>query len=120
MHQQTLLAIFAHPDDEAFTTGSRLATYAAAGAEVVLVCAPRGEVGEISDPALATPETLGQVREGELRCATAALGLSDLILLNYRDSGMIGTAYNTDPRAFMNAEADEVVSQLVGIIRRIK
>ena len=52
-----------------------------------LVCATRGEVGEISDPSLATPETLGQVREGELRCAAETMGVAELIFLDYRDSG---------------------------------
>lgn len=120
MQHQKLLAIYAHPDDEAFGLGGTLAHYAAHGTEVVLVCATRGEVGEISDPALATPETLGAVREGELRCAATTLGLSDLIFLDYRDSGMEGTPENNDPRAFVNIPAEEVIPRLVGIIRRFQ
>jgi N-acetyl-1-D-myo-inositol-2-amino-2-deoxy-alpha-D-glucopyranoside deacetylase len=115
-----LLAIFAHPDDEAFGTGGTLAHYAAEGADIVLVCATRGEVGEIADDNLATPETLGQVRENELRCAAGALGISEVIFLDYRDSGMDGTPENGDPRAFIKASADEVISRLVGIIRRVR
>ena len=65
---QKLMAIFAHPDDEG-AMGGTLAKYAASGVEVMLVCATRGEVGEISDPALATPETLGEVRQRELDCS---------------------------------------------------
>jgi N-acetyl-1-D-myo-inositol-2-amino-2-deoxy-alpha-D-glucopyranoside deacetylase len=118
--QQTLLAIFAHPDDEAFGSGGTLAHYAAQGARVVLVCATRGEVGEIADDSLATHETLGRVRENELRCAAQTLGISELIFLGYRDSGMAGTLQNDDPRAFMNIPADEVVSRLVSIIRRVR
>jgi N-acetyl-1-D-myo-inositol-2-amino-2-deoxy-alpha-D-glucopyranoside deacetylase len=115
---QTLLALFAHPDDEAFGTGGTLAQYAATGADVTLVCTTRGEVGEIAEGVDATPETLGQVREAELRCAAETVGVRELIFLGYRDSGMAGTPENADPRAFVNAPADEVVSQLVGIIRR--
>jgi N-acetyl-1-D-myo-inositol-2-amino-2-deoxy-alpha-D-glucopyranoside deacetylase len=118
--KKTLLAIFAHPDDEAFGTGGTLARYAAEGADVVLVCATRGEAGEIADENLATPESLGQVRENELRCAAGALGISEVIFLGYRDSGMAGTPENEDPRAFVNAPAEEVVAQLVGIIRRAR
>jgi N-acetyl-1-D-myo-inositol-2-amino-2-deoxy-alpha-D-glucopyranoside deacetylase len=118
--KKTLLAIFAHPDDEAFGTGGTLARYAAEGAHIVLVCATRGEAGEIADESLATPETLGQVRENELRCAAGALGISELIFLGYRDSGMAGTPDNEDPRAFINVPADEVISQLVGIVRRVR
>jgi N-acetyl-1-D-myo-inositol-2-amino-2-deoxy-alpha-D-glucopyranoside deacetylase len=117
---QTLLALFAHPDDEAFGTGGTLAHYAAAGADVTLVCATRGEVGEIVEGVDATPETLGQVREAELRCAADTVGVRQLIFLGYRDSGMAGTTENADPRAFVNAPADEVVPQLVGIIRRVR
>lgn len=117
---RTLLALFAHPDDEAFGTGGTLARYAAAGADVTLVCATRGEVGEIAEGVDATPETLGQVREAELRCAAATVGVRGLIFLGYRDSGMAGTPENEDPRAFVNAPAGVVVPQLVGIIRRVR
>jgi N-acetyl-1-D-myo-inositol-2-amino-2-deoxy-alpha-D-glucopyranoside deacetylase len=116
----TLLAMFAHPDDEAFGTGGTLAHYAATGARVALVCATRGEVGEIADRDLATPETLGQVRETELRCAAQTLGVAEVIFLGYRDSGMAGTPENDDPRAFMNAPAEEVIARLVGVIRRLR
>lgn len=118
--KQTLLAIFAHPDDESFGSGGALARYAAEGVQVALVCATRGEVGEIADPTLATPETLGQVREAELRCACQALGIAAPILLGYRDSGMAGTPANNDPRAFVNASANEVVAWLVNLIRRLQ
>jgi N-acetyl-1-D-myo-inositol-2-amino-2-deoxy-alpha-D-glucopyranoside deacetylase len=117
---QRLLALFAHPDDEAFGTGGTLACYAATGAEVTLVCATRGEAGEIADPSFATRETLGQVREAELHCAAATVGVQEVIFLGYRDSGMAGTSENADPRAFVNAPAEEVVPQLVGIIRRVQ
>ncbi len=41
-----ILALFVHPDDETFGVGGTLAKYAEAGAEIVLVCATRGERGE--------------------------------------------------------------------------
>jgi LmbE family N-acetylglucosaminyl deacetylase len=115
----TLMAVFAHPDDESFGTGGTLAYYAAdPNVRVVLVCATRGEAGEISDPKLATPDRLGQVREQELRCACETLGIDALHLLNYRDSGMAGTAENLNPMALTMADFDEVVGQIVGHIRR--
>ena len=64
-----LLAAFAHPDDEGFGSGGTLAMLIARGAQVTLVCGTNGDVGEISDPKLATPETLAQVRQQELRNA---------------------------------------------------
>lgn len=113
----SLFAVFAHPDDEAFGTGATLAAYAARGTQVTLVCTTNGDVGEIADPALATPDTLGQVRQDELRCAAAILGVQELVFLGYRDSGMEGTPENQDLRAFVNAPATTVVGQLVQLIR---
>ncbi len=114
-----LLAVFAHPDDEG-AVGGTLARYAQEGAQVALVCATRGEAGEISDPSLATPENLGDVREGELRCACAALGVADLHLLGYCDSGMEGTTENDLSTAFIQADPDAVRGKLVRIIRQFR
>lgn len=116
----TLLAIFAHPDDEVLATGGTLARYAAEGVRVVLVVATRGEAGEIVRPGIATPETLPQVREEEMRCSARTLGIDELIFLDYRDSGMAGSPDNDHPDAFINAPAHEVVEQLVTIIRRVR
>jgi LmbE family N-acetylglucosaminyl deacetylase len=102
-----LLAVFAHPDDEGAIAGAMI-RYAQEGARVSLVCATKGEAGEISDPSLATPENLGSVREEELRCACEAIGISDLHLLGYCDSGMDGTAENERPTAFIKADPDEI------------
>jgi LmbE family N-acetylglucosaminyl deacetylase len=118
--EKRLLAVFAHPDDEAFSVGGTLPLYAERGAAVALVCATRGEVGEIADPSLATPETLGEVRESELDCAAQSMGVKQLVFLDYRDSGMPGTAENDDPRAFMNVPPERVVERLAGIIRRFQ
>jgi LmbE family N-acetylglucosaminyl deacetylase len=117
--ERSLLALYAHPDDEAICGGT-LAIHAAEGARVTLVCATRGEEGEISDPALATPETLPRVRENELRCAASTLGIEPPRFLDFRDSGMNGTAANRRADAFMNAGAAEVVARLVGIIREVR
>jgi LmbE family N-acetylglucosaminyl deacetylase len=95
---KTLFA-FAHPDDEGFATGGTLAMLVHQGAHITLVCATNGDVGEISDPSLATPATLGQVRQEELRCAMAITGVQDIRFLNYRDSGMVDTADNHHPNA---------------------
>lgn len=111
--------MYAHPDDESLCAGT-LASLAADGAHVTLVCATRGEVGDISDPALATPETLPQVREAELRCAAQAMGIGEPIFLNYRDSGMVGTPPNEHSDAFFNTDADDIAIKLVAIIRDVR
>src|SRR5881275_1414165 len=83
----SLLGVFAHPDDEQLMSGA-FARYIAEGVRTGLICATRGESGEIAeaDPPLATPETLGRVREGELRAAVEVLGVQHLWFLDYRDS----------------------------------
>lgn len=117
---EPVLFVYAHPDDEAFGCAGSIALLTGRGVPVVLVCATRGEAGEISDPRLATRATIGAVREAELRAAMAVVGVADIRLLGYRDSGMAGTAENDDPRAFVNAPAAEVVAQIAAQIRAIR
>jgi len=119
----TVLMVHAHPDDEAFSTGGTLARYAAEGVHTVLVCATRGEVGEIHDPDLdpeEAKERLAAIREEEVRRACAILNVSELHFLGYRDSGMVGTADNDDPRNFHNADPDEAVGRVVRLIRQAR
>lgn len=120
---RTLLAVHAHPDDEAIGTGGILARHSAEGMRVALVCATRGEVGEIVDPSIDQEEALlrlGEIREAELRCACSVLGVGDLLFLDYRDSGMAGTPDNEDPAAFCRADLAEASGRLVRIIRELR
>ena len=80
-----LLVVTAHPDDEVLIAGGVLAACAAAGAETGVLCLTRGEQGPIADPALATRETLGEVRERELHAACAALGVGWVRCLQHAD-----------------------------------
>jgi len=113
-------AVFAHPDDEAFTIGGALSAFTDRGATVTLISATRGEEGEIADPALATPENLGDVREGELRNAAAILGITDVRFLDFRDSGMFGTAPNENPAAFIQHPTDEIALMLIGLFKDVR
>src|SRR5712691_1249870 len=72
MTDLAILACYAHPDDEQGVSGT-LAWYADQGVRTGLICATRGELGEIADPRLATPDTLGQVRELEMYNAAAVI-----------------------------------------------
>ena len=113
----TLMAVHAHPDDEAVFTGGTLARYAAEGVRTVLVTCTGGEVGEISDPALATPDNLGMVRAQELAEAARLLNITHYELLGYRDSGMIGTEPNGHPECFWQADLEKAVARLVRLMR---
>jgi LmbE family N-acetylglucosaminyl deacetylase len=119
MSERRLLGIFAHPDDEDLMAGTFL-HYHSQGVMTGLVCVTRGEVGDIADAVLATPENLGQVREGELRAAAATLQVDRLWLLEYRDSGRLGTPENQDPRALIQARGAKVMGKLVAIIREFR
>ena len=125
-NQLTFMAVHAHPDDEIFGTGGTFARLSHEGVQTVLITATRGEAGEIFDPNMSEEEKtytfahLAEVRERELAAAVAALGISQQRYLDYRDSGMVGTADNANPASFHQAVLDEAVKRLVRYIREFK
>jgi len=100
---RTLLAIFAHPDDESFGTGGTLARYAAEGTQVTLICATRGEAGIRG----LSSEQAGRVREQELLAAARTLGIQARFL-GYRD----GELAQADPK--------QVIAQLVRALQNVQ
>lgn len=118
--KKKILVVLAHPDDESFGMGGTLAYYAQQGVEVHLVCATRGEVGEVSPEMLEGYDSIAQLRENELRCAAGTLGLTGVHFLEYRDSGMPGTQDNDHPKALVRAPVDEVASKITCHIREIR
>lgn len=114
----TLLLVHAHPDDEAISTGGVMMKAKAHGHRVVLVTATRGEVGEIynMDEAAARPR-LGEIRTKELEAACEILGVDRLEFLGYRDSGMVDTPDNKDPRSFHQAPLEEAAGRLAVLVR---
>jgi N-acetyl-1-D-myo-inositol-2-amino-2-deoxy-alpha-D-glucopyranoside deacetylase len=117
---RTLVFVGAHPDDESFGIGGTLAQYAAAGVKVYYICGTRGEVGEVPPEMLKGFASIGDLRSHELKCAAAALGLTDVIYLGYRDSGMAGTPDNKHPQSLAAAPLAEVAGCIVEIFRRLK
>lgn len=82
----TIVAVFAHPDDESFICGGTLAKYAEEGHRVVLVCATLGEAGRrMGVPPIASRESIARLREAELQAACEALSIERLVLLGLRD-----------------------------------
>ncbi len=112
---RTILAFFAHPDDEAFGTGGTMAKYALEGDTVLLVCGTGGESGvnRLDETDL---ERLGELRTEELRQACEQLGIEPPIFLGYRDSGMAGTAENEHPESLHSAPLGEVAEKARQII----
>ena len=119
----TLMAVHAHPDDECMGTGGVLARYAREGLRTVLVTATRGEEGEVLDPEMNPAEVkpkLGDVRVAELACACKHLGVEELCILGYRDSGMLGWESNHHPDCLAQADLQEATGRLVRLIRSIR
>jgi LmbE family N-acetylglucosaminyl deacetylase len=103
-----LLAVFAHPDDETFRPGGTLALLAQRDVRVQVLTATRGQAGSRGDPPLCAPEELPVVRENELRCACAALGIQPPILLDYQD----GQLSEADP--------ERIVSEILAVVRDVR
>ena len=104
-----LLAIFPHPDDESLGLGGTLAKYSAEGVETYLICATRGERGWTGSPE-ENPglEELGKIREMELKCAVAHLGLKETTILGYIDGDVD------------KANPVEIIAKIIHQIRRIQ
>jgi len=116
-----LLAVHAHPDDEASKGAATVARYRTEGVRSVLVCCTGGEAGDILNPAMDRPEVtedLPRVRAEELARAAEIIGYDEVVMLGYRDSGMPDTEPNAHPDAFANAPMEEAIERLVTIIRR--
>ena len=76
VRKKSLLVVLAHPDDESFGMGGTLALYASQGVEVRLVCATRGEAGEVDEQKLKGFNSIAELRTHELSCATQILRLA--------------------------------------------
>ncbi|WP_462186181.1 MULTISPECIES: N-acetyl-1-D-myo-inositol-2-amino-2-deoxy-alpha-D-glucopyranoside deacetylase [unclassified Frankia] len=125
-----IVFVHAHPDDETIATGATMARYAAdPDTQVVLVTCTLGEMGEVLLPELTNlradrADQLGGYRIGELERACAELGVSDYRFLGgagrWRDSGMLDSPANDDPRCFWRANMDDASEALVRIVREVR
>jgi LmbE family N-acetylglucosaminyl deacetylase len=117
----TFLAVHAHPDDEASSTGGLFPLLASQGVRTVLVTCTNGECGD--DPSGRKPEhddhdgeAVAALRRGELEAACAILRIDRLEMLGYRDSGMDGWPQNDDPRSFWQADVTAAAARLRAIL----
>ena len=119
----TLMAVHAHPDDEASSTGGVLATYSEQGIRTVVVTCTNGEFGDA--PGGVKPgqdghdeQAVAQLRLAELRQACKILGVTDLEPLGYHDSGMPDWDYMDRSNAFCNVPLAEVAARLGALMER--
>ncbi|MFC0003458.1 PIG-L family deacetylase [Micromonospora siamensis] len=121
----TLMAVHAHPDDEATSTGGVLARYAAEGITTVLVTCTDGRCGDgpggvkPGEPGH-DPQAVVAMRRAELAASCEALKVTHLETLDYADSGMMGWATNDAPHAFWNTPVPEAAERLADLIRRYR
>ena len=121
----TLMAVHAHPDDEVLGTGGVFARYSEDGVRTVLVTCTNGEQGD--GPGGAKPGEPGHdaaevvaTRLAELRKSVSYLGVSDVELLGYRDSGMVGWAANADPGVFSNIPLAEPAERIAALMSQYR
>jgi N-acetyl-1-D-myo-inositol-2-amino-2-deoxy-alpha-D-glucopyranoside deacetylase len=115
-----ILFMYAHPDDESFGNGGTLAWARAAGLKVGLVCATRGEAGEISDPSSVLHPCSVPFANANSAPAMELAGVQTIRLLGYRDSGMIGTPENDDPRSLVQADHEALMADVIFHIRDLR
>ncbi len=87
---KTLLLVFAHPDDESFICGGTIARYVQSGWQVDLICATRGEAGNVDPYKDLSGEELGNIRQKELETAGTILGITSVTFLGYKDGALAG------------------------------
>jgi LmbE family N-acetylglucosaminyl deacetylase len=117
----TLMAVHAHPDDEASSTGGVLALYSDQDVRTVVVTCTNGEFGDA--PGGVKPgqdghdeQAVAQLRLAELRQSAKILGVTDLELLGYHDSGMPDWDYKDRLEAFCNVPLADVAARIGGLI----
>lgn len=117
MTDSRVLVVVAHPDDETFGCGSTLLYASARGATTTVCCATRGEAGEPAVGSGVTATGLAAVREDELYRAATLLGVSEVELLDFRDSGMDG-----EPGAgsLVGADLEAVVAAVTTVVERVR
>jgi LmbE family N-acetylglucosaminyl deacetylase len=100
----SLLAVFAHPDDESLAAGGLLAWCASLGGRVAVLCLTRGE--------LRVPDGGADVRAGELAAAAAVLGVQDVRLRDFRDGYLTwepGEAIEAEIQAAIDLVAPDLI-----------
>ena len=121
----TMMAVHAHPDDEASSTGGVLAAYSAQGIRTVVVTCTNGEFGDGVGGVKPgqdghDEQAVARQRLAELRESVAILGVTNLELLGYHDSGMPDWDYKDRPDAFCNIPQADVAARISGLIERYR
>lgn len=109
-----LLGVFAHPDEESYIAGGTIAKYVKNGWHADLVCATRGEQGVHAGYPDESMHGSDALRAKELSDAAAALGVSSITFLDYKD-GRLNTLPSGEiedklMRVFTETQPDVVIT----------
>jgi len=120
----TLMAVHAHPDDEA-SGGGILAAYADQDIRTIVVTCTNGEFGDA--PGGIKPgedghdkDEVARLRLAELERATRILRVSDVETLGYHDSGMPDWEYKYSSDAFCNVPLEVVADRIGALITKYR
>ena len=100
--------VFAHPDDETFSSGGTIAKLAASETHIDLFCATDGDAGKTSGIPVSSRAELGARRRSELAAAARILGIASLSTPGHGD----GVLREVDP--------DRLVAEIVFFLRRYR
>lgn len=106
---KTVLAVWAHPDDEITSAGTLARLAKEEGARVVLVYMTRGEAAKGLGY---TADQLATLRPPEAQAAGKALGAARVVVLDYPDGGLTGvdaSAAKAEIRKIVDEEKPSVV-----------
>src|SRR5690606_37363855 len=116
---------YARPGDGATGTGGVLARYAAEGVGTVLVTCTDGGCGDgpggvkPGDPGH-DPAAVAAMRRRELEASCDVLGVGELEMLGYADSGMMGWPSNDAPGSFWRTPVEEGAARLADLMRHYR
>lgn len=87
-----IIFVFAHPDDESFSSGGTIVQLKKHHATIKLITATKGQGGQTNG--ICKKKDLGITREKELRLAARVLGIDQIFFLGFTDGTLINIPKN--------------------------
>lgn len=106
---KTIVAVFAHPDDETFGPGGTLRKLSQKN-NVYTICATDGSAGE--NHSSDHTHSISDIRNNELRNASRILGVKDVYFLGFKDGDICNNQYHKIADA-VREKLDELKPEIV-------